>query len=95
VKSLAKRVARLEKVEPDVSRPSLVVVHGVGFDPDSLTGVDGVDLPRLDDESADEFIVRLEAHVRATRGRMGALITFARYGDDDAPNAPAPSTLLD
>lgn len=88
MKALAKRVARLEQAVPDGPHPALVILHGEGFDPDGLTGVDGVDLPRLDDEEIGGYLARLTAHVRAKRGRALPIVTFAVYGPDDTPDAP-------
>lgn len=87
MKALSKRIARLEQAEPH-STASLVVIYGEGFDAETeMTGVDGVDLQRLPGESVAAFLTRLEAHLRA-EGRRALPVCFARYGDDDAPDAP-------
>ena len=39
-----------------------------------------------------DYIARLEAHLRITRGRVLPLVTFARYSDDD-PMQPADPKL--
>ena len=89
MKALSKRLARLEAVTVEGLRPALVLLHGVGFDAESLVGVDGLeDHPRLEGESAGDYIARLEAHLRATRRRALPLVSFARYPGDDAPDAP-------
>jgi len=87
--ALSKRIARLEQATPEGPRTALVLVHGEGFDPDSLTGVDGIDLCREAGESASAFLARLDAYLRATRGRALPLISYARYCDADMPDAPA------
>lgn len=86
MKALAKRVARLEQAAPVGPRQALVIIHGDGFDEDSLTGVDGIDLPRLDGEGAECYIARLEAHVSTLYGRALPFVGFAQYGEDDAPD---------
>lgn len=86
--TLSKRIAALERATPDGPRPALVVLYGEGFDAETeMTGVDGVDLQRLPGESVAAFLTRLEAHLRA-EGRRALPVCFARYGDDDAPDAP-------
>lgn len=92
---LSKRITKLEQAVPDGPHTALVILHGEGFDPDSLTGVDGVDLPRLDDEEIGDYLARLAAHVRAERGRAGPMVTFAVYGPDDAPDAPPEQDTAD
>lgn len=92
MKGLAKRIARLERAEPDEQRPALVIIHGEGFDPDSMTGVDGIDLPRLDGERAGDYVARLGAHLRADRGRA-LPVCFAQYGPEDVPDGPSASAL--
>lgn len=84
---LSKRIARLEAAKPDGPRPALVIVYAAGIDREALTGVDGVELPRLGGETVVDFLARLDAHFRAERGRAMPVL-FARYGDDDAPDAP-------
>lgn len=89
-KALAKRVARLEQATSDPAA-SLVVVYGEGFDAEAdMTGVDGVDLPRLAGESVGDYVARLGAHLRAECGRA-LPVCFARYGDDDEPDGPPDS----
>lgn len=86
--ALAKRVARLEQATPDSTASPVVILYGEGFDTEAdMTGVDGVDLPRLAGESVAAFLSRLEAHFRA-EGRRAMPVCFARYGDADEPDAP-------
>jgi len=94
MRALVKRVARLEQAEPAGQRPALVLIHGQGFDPDSLIGVDGIELQREEDESASAYLARLEAHLRAVRGRALPLVTFAVYPGDDAPDKPDATAVL-
>lgn len=93
MKALAKRVARLERAEPNGPRPALVILQGDGFDEDSLTGVDGIATPRQEGESVRDYIARLEADLRATRGRVLPFVGFVRYGDDDEPDTPPASEV--
>lgn len=88
--ALNRRLARLEQITSHGQCPALLLLHGEGFDPKSLVAVDGLeDHPRMEGESAGEFIARLEAHLRATRGRSLPLVTFARYSDADKPDSPS------
>ncbi|QCB46623.1 hypothetical protein [Hydrogenophaga sp. PAMC20947] len=89
MKALSNRLARLEQATPDGPRPVLVLIFGVGFDRETLTGVDGLeDHPRINGEGVDDYIARLEVHLRATRGRALPFVGFAQCGLDDVPDAP-------
>lgn len=60
-----------------------------GHDIETLVGIDGLgDHPRMDGEDFSDYLDRIEAHLRATRGRALPLVTFARFPGDDAPDAP-------
>lgn len=87
--ALARRLARLESATSDLQRPALVLLGAAGHDIETLVGIDGLeDHPRMDSEDFNDYLDRIEAHLRATRGRVGALLTFARFHGDDAPDAP-------
>lgn len=88
MKGLAKRVARLEKAEPDELRPVLVLLHGVGHDPESIVGVGGFEqYPRLEGETAAVYLERFEAILRSTRGSALPVVGFATYPGDDECNS--------
>ena len=55
------------------SRQFLVAIHGVGFHLESLNGVDGVNLPRLDGKTAGDLMARLAAHL----SRTGRAVVFS------------------
>lgn len=81
--AMHKRLARLEgSSTPREHRQALVVLHGTDHDPDSLIGVYGINVPRMEGESAADFMARLETHVRATRGNALPFIGFAAYPTD-------------
>jgi len=84
--ALGCRVMRLERamlVQPK-QQDALVIVHAAYRDPGDLVGVYGLnDVPRLAHESAQDFINRLEKHVRAMRGRALPFVGLARYLDDN------------
>ena len=88
MKALSKRIARLEQAVPDDGSPALIIVHLAGRDQETIVAVDNVDLHREADESTSAFLSRLAVRVRAERGRVGPLITFAVYSGDDAPDGP-------
>ena len=86
--ALARRLSRLESATFDEQRPVLVLLGAAGHDIETLVGIDGLeDHPRMDSEDFDDYLDRIGAHLRATRGRVGALLTFARFPGDDAPDA--------
>lgn len=87
MKALSKRIARLEQATLEGPRPSLVILHAAGVDPESLVAVDGVDLPRMAGEGTSAYLARLDDHVRSYRGRALPLVTFAVYPGNDAPDA--------
>ena len=79
------RLAKLERTAPtDGPRPALILVHCLGRDPADLIGVTGLDVRRLPGELVQQFLGRLEAHIRATRGKHIPLVAFAIYRDDVA-----------
>ena len=80
------RVMKLERTLPmtDDQRAALIVVHGSDHNPDDICAVHGIDLQRLPGELAQQFLGRVESHVRATRGKNIPLVTFAIYRDDVA-----------
>lgn len=86
--ALNRRIAALESALPDGTQPALVIVYADYIDREALSGVDGICLLRLADETVVDFLARLEAHVRAERGRALPFVGFANYGPDDAPDAP-------
>ena len=89
MRAIEKRLTRLEKAAPHGPSPVLVLVHGVGFEWETLTGVDGLeDHPRAEGESVEDYIARLEEHLKATRGRALPYVGFAQHGVDDLPDAP-------
>jgi len=88
MKALAKRVSQLERAVPDCANPALIIVHLAGRDQETIVAVDNVDLLREAGESTCAFLSRLAVRVRAERGRVGPLITFAVYPGDDAPDSP-------
>ena len=78
-----KRIKRLEgDTTPREHRQALLVIHGTDNDPDSLIGVYGLNVPRMVGESAGDFMARLEAHVRATRGNALPFVGIAAYDTD-------------
>ena len=83
--TLESRIMRLERVlpMPNKQRNALILVTEVGRDPDSLIGLYGQDLRRLPNETVEDFIDRMEAHLRATRGQSLPLIAFAQYLGDE------------
>ena len=80
--ALKQRLARLEGHAPPEHRQALLVLHGDGHDPCEIIGVYGINVPRMANESAADFMARLEAHIRATRGRALPFVGFAQYKDD-------------
>lgn len=87
--ALARRLARLESAKPAVQRPVLVLLGAAGHDIETLVGIDGLeDHPRMDGEDFDDYLDRIEAHLRATRNRVGPLVTFAYFSADDKPDSP-------
>ena len=80
--SLKRRICALEQSTPPRDAPMLVIIGCVGRDNDELIGVTGLSLPRLAHETAQEFIARLEAHIRKTRGRRVPYIGLALFADD-------------
>jgi hypothetical protein len=79
------RVMRIERVIPlpDKQRAALVLVGGVGCDPERLIGASGVNIPRQPGEPLQAFLDRLESHVRETRPRALPLVALAQYSDDE------------
>lgn len=88
---LSKRITQLEHAVPDCTSPALIIVHLAGRDQETIVAVDHVDLHRNADESTSDFLSRLAVQVRADRGRVGPLITFAVYPGDDLPDGPSES----
>lgn len=79
------RLMRLERamlVQPR-HRDALCIVHAAYRDPGELVGVYGLNVHRLAHESTDDFLERLDLHVRETRGRALPFVGLARYADDD------------
>ena len=81
--AMHKRLSRLEGGSaPREQREALVVIHGAANDPEALIGVYGLNVPRLEGESAADFLARLDFHVRTTRGNALPFIGFAQYPSD-------------
>lgn len=89
--TMNKRIAALERTARPRNAPAVELIHAAGFDPEGVIGADGVDCHRGDGEPLADFLARLDAQVRADRGRALPLVTFATYPGDVAPDAPAPT----
>lgn len=60
-----------------------------GHELETMTGLDcAPDHPRLEGESVEAYLARIEGYLRSTRGRLLPVVSFARYGETDLPDAP-------
>lgn len=88
MREIERRIAAIEGAAAGRTPSVLISVGCAGRDLQSMIGVNHVDLPRQEGESAEAFISRVEGHLYATRGLYSPLVTFARYADEEPGPLP-------
>jgi predicted exporter len=84
--STDRRLLALECATPAEQPVALILLQTEGRDPESITGIAWMDMPRKDGEVFAAYVARVEAWLRATRASSLPAVCIAEYTEDGQTN---------
>ena len=80
--STDRRLLALEGATPTEQPVALILLQCAGRDPESISGIAWMDMPRKDGEDFTAYVGRVEAWLRATRAGALPAVCIAEYSED-------------